>query len=148
MALPLSLLVKFHPPSKVEDEILKSNASTTLARETLTDNADSNMSDSGSEKGEEEGGSSFYSNLARDMNNGTFDFAAHGLPAPSRMPSAAEALKESRERSTEVINRWNELSQILDRHEATIRSAGSRRRKRNGQPSFLMHGRICLLAIG
>ncbi|KAE8453917.1 hypothetical protein EG329_007693 [Mollisiaceae sp. DMI_Dod_QoI] len=51
---------------------------------------------------------------------GEVDFAGLGLPVPST-PTPTEVRKEARERSTEVISRWSELRQILDRHEEMLR---------------------------
>ncbi|KAF8857356.1 hypothetical protein BDZ45DRAFT_674760 [Acephala macrosclerotiorum] len=49
------------------------------------------------------------------------DFSALGLPMPSSMPTAEEAQREARERSTKVLSGWNTLQQILERHEEVLR---------------------------
>lgn len=48
-------------------------------------------------------------------------FAAAGMPMPSSTPTAAEVQREARERSTHVLASWNQLQQILERHEDVIR---------------------------
>jgi hypothetical protein len=48
-------------------------------------------------------------------------FSALGLPMPSSMPTPAEAQREARERSTHVLASWNQLRQILERHEDVLR---------------------------
>lgn len=57
------------------------------------------------------------------------DFSSFGLPMPSSMPTAAEVQREARERSTHVLASWNQLRQILERHEDTIRKRWMKKTK-------------------
>lgn len=64
--------------------------------------------------------------MERVMNG---DFSALDLPMPSSQHTPEQARREARERSTEVLSKWNTLRQILERYEDVIRKRWTKKTK-------------------